>query len=350
MKTDEITVVKLIVKTYKERMNSNKSHPSGNVPLPFIHMQSALEMAPKSQHPSSKIAATIFGTHENNTEFAITRTNHWPAIIHDKIGIEEKIGNSSGTIHAETACILHSLHATEGASICITEPFCPNCAKNIAEAGIKNIYIDEDGFDKDFFKRRGDDFDRMSMQICNRAGINVYALNMKTQETRTILEIAKDYTPLEDSPITAEPVETINDATFHDIIASSTAQNKRRKFAVALIETKNGGKFAVIARAHAVIGYSMHKPEEALDLLTPQGKYSFIQEPVNRLMMYLSRKGHVLYKDYLYCSQVPTAREQVNLVGANIKRISIGDIQKCRDSGGFNAMQQLKDAGILDYS
>ncbi len=313
-------------------------------------MQTALDLAPKSPHPTNKIAATLFGTDSQGNDFALMRTNHWPDAIYNTIGTDTKIGNASGTIHAETACITASPHATQGASLCITDPFCPNCAKNIAEAGIKNIYLDEHGFGKDFFNRRGDHFDRMSMQICERAGINVYALNMLTKETRTILEIADDYTPIEDSPIMAEPVESINDATFKDIIETASQNNKRRKFAIALARSQKGTNFALIARAHAVIGYTMTKPDEALDLLTPRGKYSFIQEPVNRLMMYLARKGFTLHPEYLYCSQVPTAREQVNLIGADIKRITIGDTQKCRDPRGFDAMAQLKSAKILDYS
>lgn len=316
----------------------------------YKHMKTALDIVSKSPHPTNKIAATLFGKDENGAEFSISRTNHWPDPIYEKIGTSTKIGNSSGTIHAETACILSAPAATEGASLCITDPFCPNCAKNIAEAGIKHIYLDEDGFDKDFFKRRGEDFDRMSMQICQRAGINVYGVNMLTKEIRSILTIEKDYKPVEDSPIMAEPIESINDAILHDIISSSTERNQRRKFCVALVKTQKGNNFALIARAHAVTGYSMKKPEEALDLLSPRGKYSFIQEPVNRMMMYLSRKNHKLYPNYLYCSQVPTAREQVNLVGANIKRITVGDTQKCRDPRGLDAMQLLKDLEILDYS
>ena len=318
--------------------------------LPFTHMRTALDIAPDSPHPTNKIAATLFGVNRAGEEFSISRTNHWPDSIKETIGVKTKIGNASGTIHAETACILNSPHSVENTSLCITDPFCPNCAKNIAEAGIKNIYLDEDGFDKDFFNRRGDHFDRMSMQICERAGINVYALDMQSQKTRVILEALPNYKPVEDSPILAEPIESINDVVLNDIIETATQDHKRRKFAVALVKSKNGTKFALIARAHAVIGYSMRKPEEALDLLTPRGKYSFIQEPVNRLMMYLSRKGHTLYPDYLYCSQVPTAREQVNLVGANIKRVTIGDIQKCRDPRGLDAMAQLKSSKILDYS
>ena len=313
-------------------------------------MQTALDIAPRSPHPTNKIAAVLFGKDAKGKDFSVVRTNHWPDPIYELIGTKKDIGNSSGTIHAETACITSSPEATEGAAICITDPFCPNCAKNMAEAGIKTIYIDQDGFDKDFFKRRGDHFDTMSMQICERAGISVYALNMKTEEITPKLEISDDYKPTEDSPIVKEPIESASDAVLFDIIETATKIHQRRKFAIALVEDKEGRKFALTSRGHVVVGFSMEKPEEALDLLTPIGKYSFVQEPVNRLMMHLSRKGYKLIEGYFYCSQVPTSREQVNLVGAGIKRITVGDIQKCRDPHGLKAMQVLRDLKILDYS
>jgi len=316
----------------------------------FRHMKTALDIAPRSPHPKNKIAAVLFGTNEKGMECVVIRTNHWPDDIYEKIGTKQKIGNSSGTIHAETACLGNSNFSTEGASICITDPFCPNCAKNMAEAGIKNIYIDQNGFGKDFFKRRGKSFAKMSMQVCEKAGINVYAINMLTEEISTILEIEKNYTPAEDSPIRAEPIESANDAILHDIVEAATQRNHRRKFAIALVEDQAGKRFGLTARAHAVIGYSMEKKDEAQELLTPVGKYSFIQEPVNRLVMHMARKGYRLIDDYLYCSQVPTSREQVNLVGAGIKRISVGDIQKCRDPEGIKAMGLLSKHKILDYS
>lgn len=319
-------------------------------PPAFRHMKTALEIAPRSPHPTNKIAAVLFGENNKGMEFVVIRTNHWPDTIYEKIGTNKKIGNSSGTIHAETACITNTKSATEGASLCITDPFCPNCAKNIAEAGIKTIYIDQDGFDKDFFKRRSGSFETMSMQICEKAGINVFALNMLTEEITTILEIPEDYQPVEDSPIIAEPIESANDAILHDIVETATKHNHRRKFAIALVEDQEGKRFGLTARAHAVIGYSMKKDNQAEALLTPVGKYSFIQEPINRLMMHLARKGYRLIDGYLYCSQVPTSREQVNLVGAGIKRVTVGDIQKCRDPQGLKAMALLLEHKILDYS
>ena len=312
-------------------------------------MEQALKIAPKSPHPTNKIAAALFGKTRKGEDFAVYRTNHWPDEIYEKIGTDTKIGNSSGTIHAETAAILGAKNRIEYASICITDPFCPNCAKNMAEAGIKTIYIDEAGFDKDFFKRRGGHFDKMSMQICERAGIDVYALNMVDETSRTILKIDEGYVPIIDSPIQKEPIENANDAVFSDIIEKATYHNKRRKFTIALVEDENGAKYSLLARAHVVVGYSLERSDEALELLTPIGKYSFIQEPVNRLMMHLSRRGYKLIADYLYCSQVPTAREQVNLVGAEIKRITIGDPQRCRDSAGLDAMEILRSKNILSY-
>lgn len=326
-------------------MNSTQESSS-----PFTHMKTALDIAPRSPHPTNKIAAVLFGHDDQGKTFSIIRTNHWPNVIYEHFGRKTKIGNSSGTIHAETSCIMSAIHATNGASLCITDPFCPNCAKNIAEAGIKNIYIDQDGFDKDFFKRRGNHFDAMSMQICARAGINVYKLNMLTESKEVIYESPNDYIPVEDSPIHHEPIESMNEAIFNDIIMQASNIHQRRKFAIALVMDKQDNKFALTARAHAVIGYSMDKPDEALDLLTPIGKYSFIQEPVNRLMMHIRRHGYRLWEGFLYCSQVPTSREQVNLVGGNIERITIGNIQKSRDPNGLTAMQMLRDKKILNYS
>lgn len=317
-------------------------------------MQAALDITPSSPHPTNKIAACLFDRHNNSgelhTDHSIFRTNHWPARIEQNFGTAQKIGNSSGTIHAETNCILNSSFATEGSTICITDPFCPNCAKNMAEAGIKNIYIDQNGFDKDFFNRRSGSFETMSMQICEKAGINVFSLDMKTKEITSILEIPDDYIPVEDNPIEKIAIETINDEDFNEAIKIASEKNKNRKISVALVSDQDGNHFSLTARAHAVVGYSLQKPDEALDLLTPIGKYSFIQEPVNRLMMHIKRKGYILSDCYLYCSQVPTSREQVNLIGADINHITIGDAQKCRDPEGLKAMKALSDAKIMDYS
>lgn len=322
-----------------------KAQASGVPPeSPYTHMQHAVDMVGTSPHPTNKIAATLFGA-----DWSVTRTNHWPAMIDVKIGRKTDIGNSSGTIHAETACLLTVPQPTEGASLCITDPFCPNCAKNIVEAGVKRIYIDHKGFDKDFFKRRGDQFDTMSMQVCARAGVSVYEIRRKEQKIIPILESPENLNPPEDSPVVIEPIESAVEAVLRMAVEKASQIHHRRKFCMAFAQGLDNKKYLLTARAHAVTGFSMTNIDEALELMTPVDKYSFIQEPVNRMLMVLARKGWRLLDGYLYSSQVPTSREQVNIVGAGIRRITIGDMQKCRDPQGFAAMEQLKMAGILQY-
>lgn len=312
---------------------------------PFSAMQAAVDIVGTSPHPTNKIAATLF-----HDDWIVSKTNVWPAPIANHIGMTARIGSSSGTVHAETACILEAPAATKGASLCITDPFCPNCAKNIAEAGIKKIYIDHKGFDKDFFKRRSDHFDAMSMQICEKAGISVYELWRKDERLVPILQIDPAFVPVEDSPIDMERIETANETNFRALIEKAAEKHARRKFAVCFAEDITGAKQALIVRSHVVRGYTMLKKDDMRAIEQPESKYSFIQEPINRLLMTLSRRGLTLIDGFLYSNQVPTSREQVNLVGAGIERITIGDVTKSRDAEGLRAMRLLRDTGIIQYT
>ena len=306
---------------------------------PFEQMQKAVDIVNTSLHPTNKIAATLFG--EN---FSLSCINYWPDSIRAAFGLETDIGNSSGTMHAEISCILKA-PLTEGAAICVTDPFCPNCAKNMAEAGIKTIYVDHKGFDKDFASRRGDHFKNMSMQICDRAGISVYEVRRKEEKLVPILEVAPSYTPPNDAPVIVSILEKIDQAVFLDMIADAHANLSGHKFALALGKNLDGKSVALCARSHLAIGYS--KRIDASELHEDSGKYSFILEPVNRILMNAARLGIKPDPHFLYSSEVPTARELVNLVGAGIRTLAIGDIRQARDSGSLLALKQLNDAGIL---
>jgi deoxycytidylate deaminase len=312
---------------------------------PFQAMQAAVDIVEKSDHPSNKISATLFGP-----GWELSRTNYWPTKIVEHFGKDIRIGNSSGTVHAETACILQAGAPTEGASLCITDPFCPNCAKNIAEAGIKTIYIDHKGFDKDFFKRRGNHFDDLSMRICEKAGISVFELWRKDERMEAIFEAPDNYIPADDSPIYKEPIESPNEGVFNHTITQAFKIHERRKFAIAFVKDRKGNYQALTARGHASIGFTMEDPDDINTIEKVDSKYSLFIEPVNRLMMYMARHGMTLCNDYFFSSQVPTSREQVNLVGAGIKRITIGDMKKSRDPDGLVAMSQLSSKGIIDYT
>lgn len=312
---------------------------------PFSAMQAAVDIVGQSRHVTNKVAATLFGRN-----FGLSRTNYWPKVISDTFGFDTDIGNSSGTLHAETACILEAGAPTEGASLCITDPFCPNCAKNIAEAGIKKIYIDHKGFDKDFFQRRSGHFQTMSMRVCEKAGISVFELWRKDERVAPIYEAMHNKFVAEDSPVYREPIEAPSDAVFTGVIDAAFRMHEKRKFAVAFARDTDGKCFALTARGHAVTGFTTEDPDDIAVLEQKEDKYTLFQEPVNRLLMHMARKGLTLVPGYLFCSQVPTSREQVNLVGAGITRITVGDIRKARDPDAMVAMKQLSGAGILNYT
>ena len=98
----------------------------------------------------------------------------------------------------------------------------------------------------------------------------------------------------------------------------------------------------ISAEPHLVIGYTSETDTHE------DGKYSFALEPVNRLLMTAARKGLTIDPAYLYSSRVPSSRELVNMIGAGLNQISIGDTQSARDEFGPRALKQLVDAGILN--
>lgn len=311
---------------------------------PFEQMQRAVDVVESSLHPTNKIAATVFGTDCDGNPFSVSHTNYWPDKIEKEIGTESRIGNASGTIHAETAAILAAPY-TEGASICVTDPFCPNCAKNIAEAGIKTVYIDHKGFDKDFIVRRENVFDDMSMRICERAGINVYQLWRKEKRLEPIFETPEDYTPPEENPVIVEKTTIKSIAAFEKHIKGTGSALRSIKHAIAIARDKNGRHYIMTARAHPVLGFTLE--QNLSEIENPQGKYSFIQEPVNRLLMAAPRHGLKIQDGFLYASQLPTSREQVNIVGANLGEIYIGEKDKARDKDAVQAMKDLQEHHII---
>lgn len=309
---------------------------------PFLEMQKAVDIVNSSQHPTNKIAASLFGRGLDGQAFSIAFTNFWPDPILARFGTETRIGSSSGTVHAETACIITAPY-TFGAAICITDPFCPNCAKNMAEAGIRTIYIDHKGFNKDFAERRGAAFENMSMQICERAGIDVYRIHRKEERIETILKNPDHYTPVHESPVMPCAVALGAEPGLKAAI-TNYAGSTGLPFTVALARDDQGALFSLAAHAHPTIGYASHEADRA------HGKYSLVLEPVNRILMNASRYGLALIDGHIYCSHVPTARELVNLVGAGLSSLQIGDIDCARDTDSITALRQLQDAGILRVS
>ncbi len=304
---------------------------------PVKAMQQAVDIVLTSPHPGSKVAATLF-----EDSLSVSKTNEWPAAIVDKIGTEQRIGGSSGTLHAEVNCILNTPFKTEGARLAITDPCCPNCAKCIAEAGIKEVYIDHKGFEKDFAKRLGDEFEDMSLRILAHAGIHLYMVTRKENKIDDLYIPASGYEPPEENPIETRPCNhPLSDTTLKQ--TAKLVRIKHDRWACALATDKNGKTWTLVASAHPAIGYTQN------DSQITEGKYDFILEPINRILMGAARQGLSLSKDHIWCSILPSPREMVNLIGLGVTEIYVGNMTGQNRTEPYEARETLETNGILKF-
>ncbi len=316
---------------------------------PFQSIQSAVDIVLTSPHPENKVAACLF-----NHQKHLAKTNEWPKAIYDTIGTT-RIGESSGTIHAEVNCLLHFEDGTNGSEIAITDPCCPNCAKSIAESGVKTVYIDHKGFLKDFAQRRGNEFQDMSLSIMANAGISIYEINRKEKKIDAIYQPDPGYVPPEDNPIKiVKQTVPPSPESFQNLI--NNVRIKHPSWGCAFAKNSDGEVFSLVASSHVAIGFSQEKFEKE-GQPSPQTmdgrKYSFYISPLNRILFGAAKHGLKLMERYIWTSLTPTSRELVNLVGAGYKTLAIGDIDLCdttetHDKPG-DAISTLKSAGIMTF-
>lgn len=139
--------------------------------------------AAESPHPTEKIAARILYPSGQSDS---PRTNARPALI-DALGIPQgtKIAGRSLYVHAETRAILHATRSTRGATLMVTDPFCPNCAKQIALAGISRVIVDRHGFQKLYYHKNEAAFAELSHAILAWAGVAVFVAEDGRLERQT---------------------------------------------------------------------------------------------------------------------------------------------------------------------
>lgn len=315
-------------------------------------MQSAVDIVLSSPHPDNKVAASLF-----NETTTLSQTNFWPQIILDKLGTAIRIGDSSGTVHAEVNCLLHFPEKTQGAEIAITDPCCPNCAKNISESGIKTVYIDHKGFQKDFAARRGEEFKNMSLNILAHAGISIYEINRKEQSVSVIHEPEKDYVPAEDNPIEILPRLDLTIPTKDDLkklIQSVTV--KHPFWGCALAVNDDGKIFSLIASTHTAIGFleedftNQQKTEIHPYPQNPEKKYNYHLTPLNRLLFGATRHNLHLIDGMVWTSLIPNARELVNFVGAGFSKLNIGEKKPYAKESALEGLLTLENSGIIEVT
>jgi deoxycytidylate deaminase len=317
---------------------------------PFEAMQLAVDIVNTSEHTTNKIAACLFGNGPDGTPFAVRAVNHWPTILTEKLGPDTGVGNTSGTVHAETACVLQA-PVTAGASICITDPFCPNCAKNMAEAGIKHIYIDHKGFDKDFITRRVDDFTDLSLHIVERAGIAVSMIHRRDHKITPMITPSKNYIPPDDTPVSVihPPAPEFNRDALVNLARAYAPAKRVMPYAAAFMRLPDHSLRVMIAEAHIIRGYSETSKSDRAELAELHtGKYTMVMEPVNRLMMAAARMGAKIDPRLVVSSRVPTSRELVNMVAGGYTNLHILDRRMARDVPSVNALEALVRGGVLE--
>ena len=188
----------------------------------------------------------------------------------------------------------------------------------------------------------------MSMEIVAKAGISVYKIHRKEKKIDIIFEPEKGYRPPEDSPIHIEPCPESKEA-FTTLVHDMMQQHHNRKFVTAMVKTQDEATFCMTARVHAVTGYSIQNDRDIEIITNPGQKYSYIQEPLNRFIMAAKRKGYEIHPEYVFCSQIPTSREQVNIIGAGIKKIMISDPFRARSDEDKDAKKLLESHGIITF-
>lgn len=325
------------------QVKQNRLYKSHSInPDPFEKMQQAVDIVNNSPHPSNKIAAYLFGQDYEKKPFSFGSTNFWPDGILKKIGKEKRIGSASGTVHAETACIMNT-PITENGEIYITDPFCPNCAKNIAEAGITRIYIDHKGFEKDFASRRIEFFKSISLPVCDKSSIEVYQIWRKDKKLELLSKTSVNLHAENEN----EYIEIIEaHGEFFSFVSEKMETIKDKAFVAGTGTDLNGKKIFILAMDGPVYGFPANIPH----CIEGNKRYDFILSPANRILTRTARYGIKLNKDSLFSSRIPTSRELVNLAGADIKNIVIGNFDQARDENCSKAMHQLQDNGIMLFT
>ena len=232
----------------------------------------------------------------------IARPNFYPAAILDAFGHDARVGNASGTVHAETACLLNAPHATKGGAMFSTDPSCPNCMKNMIAAGIAALYIDHKGFEKYFHKKRMEDFENLTLPLARAAGMRVYKVFRKEERGEEIV-----------SP--SHPA----------------------------LKTQDTEHFAACDKLR-VYGATLENAPQADDDHT---KYTLTLEPLTRLLMTCAAQGLRPDPQSFQSSRLPTARELVNFIGAGYDHMRILDTTTYRDMESVNAYQMLTDHAVL---
>ena len=313
---------------------------------PFKKMEKALEIESRSTHPVHKVGALLCGQDIAKSHFERGHANFWPAPLAEKFGPDEKLGNASTTVHAEIAVILNA-PGKEGADLSVTDLPCPNCAKSIAEARIGTVYIDSHAHETPLGKKMEPYFSKISRPLLEYAGVNLLEMNRAARTIKPWVEIAENAVIPVEKPVEMTLIgpKDMTAEKFERLIAHAHERYENAPFVVAFAHTRLGSRAALTVRPHRAIGLDEDKEAQLAPLLE---KYSLTLQPLDRALITSARYGLTIEPEFLYSAHVPTAREFVNLIGAGIMSLRIGDVTKGRDEWSLRALAQVRERRILE--
>ena len=304
---------------------------------PFTAMQKAIAIVNDSEHKKNKIAACLYTKHEY-----IARHNHRPPVLSKHFTPDIRIGQSSQFIHAEVACIFESDFATEGAFLCVTDPFCPNCAKAICESGVAHVYIDHKGLDKDFALRRGDDFESLSLLMLEKAGIPVSILHRKDEKIEPLIA-----PPILTRKGSAKGIEFFHwdeNTNISDCLDKFRIRQSHTAWVIARIMENNNQETGILVFEELTSGLTPHDYSKKQNL---SDKYRFPVDPLNRLLFFVRRKGFEIIDKAVGCNLHPASRALVNASDYGITNIYLGEMSPDHDTQGLDAGKILHENNII---
>ncbi len=313
---------------------------------PFKKMEKALEIESKSTHPVHKVGALLCGQDIGKSNFERGHANFWPTPLAEKFAPDEKLGNASTTVHAEIAVILNA-PGTEGADLYVTDLPCPNCAKSIAEARIGTVYIDSHAHETPLGKKMEPYFTGISRPLLEYAGVNLLEMNREKRTIQPWVEISESAVIPVEKPVEMTLIgkKDMSAEKFEKLIAHAKDRYGEEPFVVGFAHTRLGSCAALTVRPHRAIGLDEEKAAHLAPLLE---KYSLILQPLDRALITSAHYGLTIEPEFLFSAHVPTAREFVNLIGAGIMSLRIGDVTKGRDEWSLRALAQVRERGILE--
>lgn len=315
-------------------------------------MQDAVDVVLSSEHDTSKVSACLFDP-AGEPAAIIARANHRPPALKARFEWQERIGKSSQFIHAETACLLEYGRSAKGHSICITDPFCPNCAKTLAVSGVARIFIDHKGMDKDFVQRRSGAFNLISLEIAQRAGIDVYILYRKEKRFEP-LRLARMPQKPPFPGFTAAPAgEALSDMAARDVqaalkqAAAEAGLNAMAQSAALCLAQGTDGQVRLVQACESLPpGLA---PQDVAHIHPEDtDKYRFPVDALNNLYFTLTREGLRPLGGVVYCNRVPSSRAFVNMLLTDIRTVMIHGLAPDHDATGLEAAHLYARIGLAD--